>query len=117
MITLFHKPTLASSGRALALLKQASATASATATEDQAGDHTKHNQAQRDEFELDVVERAPTSDQLRSILEYVGAKRAGDVIQGAKDESDAVKRFKENSDSFQTPVVMHTLHDISEQQS
>ncbi|KAI9882477.1 MAG: hypothetical protein M1823_005777 [Watsoniomyces obsoletus] len=105
VITLFHKPASASSARALTLLKQASANASQTATQDQASDHSAQNKIKRSEFELNVIEDAPTTDQLRSILEYVGAKRAGDLVHGAKDEADAVKRLKSDAESFRRPVV------------
>ena len=94
-----------SSLRVLTILKQASAHASETATEDQAADHTHQNKLQRTEFELNVTEQAPTSDQLRTILEYVGERRAKDVIDGAKDAEDAIQKLKENPKRFRAPVV------------
>ena len=105
VITLFHKPTVAASKRVLTLLKQASAEASEPATEDQASDHSHQNAAQRTEFELDIMESPPTPDQLSNILEYVGARRAGDIIQGAKDAADAMKKLKESGENFKAPVV------------
>ncbi len=89
----------------MTLLKQASATASETATIDQAGDHAAQNKAQRSEFELNVTEDPPTSDQLRSILEYVGGRKAGDIVRGARDEADAMKKLTENAENFKRPVV------------
>jgi hypothetical protein len=86
----------------LTLLKQASAQASENATEDQASDHSAQNKIQRSDFDLDVTEEAPTSDQLRTILEYVGGKNAGRLVQGAKDVEDAL-RLRENG--FKRPVV------------
>jgi hypothetical protein len=91
--------------RVHAMLKQASATATEYATEDQASDHTAQTHPKREEFELDVTEDPPTSDQLKSILEYVGAQKAGSIIKGAKDEVDAMRKLKENADNFQRPVV------------
>lgn len=88
-----------------ALLKQVSANASETATEDQASDHSSQSKPSRPEFELEVTEEPPTSDQLKSILEYVGAQKAGTIIKGARDEADAMRKLKESSDSFQAPVV------------
>lgn len=89
------------------LLKQASANAQETATEDQASDHTHQNkQVQREPFELEVTEAAPTPDQLQSILEYVGAGKAPQLVKGAQDQSDALKKLKENGDNFQRPVVV-----------
>ena len=91
--------------RVHALLKQASAKAAEHATEDQASDHTAQTQPRRAEFELDVTEEPPTEDQLQSILEYIGAHRVGEVVSGAKNESDAVKKLQINRDNFQRPLV------------
>ena len=85
--------------------KQASANASEHATEDQASDHSAQSKPNRAEFELEVTEEPPTQDQLKSILEYVGAQKASTIIKGARDEADAMRKLKENSESFQTPVV------------
>lgn len=116
-ITLFHSPSLASSSRALNILKQASTTAAETATEDQASDYSAHAKQQRGEFELEVTTAAPTSDQLRSILDYIspvsgvgglGDKATygvGELVKGAKDAEDAIKRFKEDEGRFVRPVV------------
>lgn len=106
VITLFHSPTAPASMRVHSLLKQASATAGETATEDQASDHAQQtkNSAQT-QFELNVIEDAPTPDQLKSILEYVGANGAGKVIQGATSEKDAFTKWKKDSGSFQRPLV------------
>ena len=60
---------------------------------------------QRTEFELNVTEDAPTKDQMRTILEYVGGKKASQLIQGARDEADALKKLGENGERFQRPVV------------
>ncbi|KAI9852804.1 MAG: hypothetical protein M1838_005025 [Thelocarpon superellum] len=106
VITLFHKASVPSSLRTLNVLKQASAAASASATEDQASGHSHQNAVQRSDFEMNVTEEAPTADQLRSILEYVGARRAGDIVQGARDEADAMRKLRENGESFKRPVVV-----------
>ncbi|KAI9804967.1 MAG: hypothetical protein M1833_006270 [Piccolia ochrophora] len=106
VITLFHKPSSAPSMRVLTLLKQTAATASETATEDQAGDHSHQDRRQRTDFELNVTEEPPTSDQLRSIFEYAGAKKAGDIVKGARDEADAMKKLKESVENFQRPVTV-----------
>ena len=60
---------------------------------------------QRTEFELDITEDAPTSDQLRSILEYVGARKAKDIVDGARDEADAIRKLSEDKGRFKAPVV------------
>lgn len=95
--------------RVHALLKQASANAASTSTQDQASDHSAQTNSTREEFKLEVTESAPTSDQLRSILEYVGVSKVGSVITGAKNEADAVRKFRSNDDSFQRPVVCSML--------
>ncbi|EXJ86441.1 hypothetical protein A1O3_03392 [Capronia epimyces CBS 606.96] len=107
VITLFHKPSVPASARVLTLLKQASAQASETATEDQASDHTPQNTAvTRDPFELEVTETAPTPDQLKSIFGYLGAGVAGDLVKGAASQSDALRKVQENGDVFTRPVVV-----------
>lgn len=106
MITLFHKASAGPSVRIANLLKQASAHAAETATEDQASDHS-HQAAHtaREPFELDITEATPTPDQLSSILDYVGAGKAGELVKGATSQSDALRKLKENPDSFIRPVV------------
>lgn len=107
MITLFHKPSVPASVRVSNLLKQASAQASETATEDQASDHTAQNAAvTRDPFELEVTENAPTPDQLKSIFEYLGSGRAGDLVKGAASESDALRKVNQDGALFVRPVVV-----------
>jgi uncharacterized protein DUF1687 len=93
----------------LTLLKQANATAATTATEDQASAHENHSVAQKNEFELDVTESAPTSDQLRSILEYVGEKNAASVVEGASDEADAQRRVRLDANTLKRPLVSDAI--------
>ncbi|RVX69472.1 hypothetical protein B0A52_06536 [Exophiala mesophila] len=107
VITLFHKPSISASVRAANILKQASAAASATATEDQASDHTAQNKhADRDPFELEITENPPTADQLKSIFDYVGSGKAAQLVEGAASQSDALRKLKENGDAFKRPVVV-----------
>jgi len=89
----------------LTLLKQTSAAASETATIDQASDHSAQNKIQRSDFDLDIVEGTPTQDQIRSILDYVGPSNIGKVIKGANNEAEALKKFKQDGESFLRPVV------------
>jgi arsenate reductase-like glutaredoxin family protein len=90
--------------RVLTLLKQANAQSAAHATEDQASSHEAQNKAERTEFELDVTEAPPTSDQLKNILEYLGGS-PNKVISGASDVTDAMRRLKADGDAFQRPLV------------
>jgi arsenate reductase-like glutaredoxin family protein len=86
-------------------LKQASANATEYATEDQASDHSHQTNPRRAEFELEITEEPPTTDQLKSILEYVGVQKASTIIKGAKGEADAMKKLKENADNLNRPIV------------
>ncbi|KAH8169899.1 hypothetical protein LIA77_10443 [Sarocladium implicatum] len=106
IITLFHKPSNPASTRVATLLKQASANAQAGATEDQASDHSHQSHPAREEFELNITEDAPTQDQVQTILDYVGESKVQSIIKGAQDQKDALKRFKENKESFQRPVTV-----------
>ncbi len=106
IITLFHKPSSPASVRVLALLKQASANASVTSTEDQASSTPAQS---RQEFELNITEDNPTSDQVQTILGYVGASGISSIIKGAKTENEALKKFRENAENFQRPVVCTTI--------
>ena len=91
--------------RVATLLKQASAVAAEYATEDQASDHTAQTNARRPEFNLNVTEDQPTTGQLQTILEYVGDSRIPSFVKGAKTQSEAIKKFKENQENFLRPVV------------
>ncbi|KAH8907784.1 DUF1687-domain-containing protein [Coniochaeta sp. PMI_546] len=104
IITLFHKSSTPASTKVLNLLKQVSANASEAATEDQASDHTAQAQLQRAEFDLDVTEKPPTPDQLRTILDYVG--NPSTVVSGASTVDEAMKKFKQDAESFKRPVVV-----------
>ncbi|KAI0475775.1 DUF1687-domain-containing protein [Xylariaceae sp. FL0804] len=108
IVTLFQKSGQQASVRAATLLKQAAANATNTATEDQASDHSHqtHPHRQRHEFKLDIVEEPPTSDQLRTILEYVGKNRISSIINGASDETEAMKKFKESTENLNRPLIV-----------
>ncbi|TLS22460.1 uncharacterized protein PpBr36_09760 [Pyricularia pennisetigena] len=107
-VTLFHKASSPTSMRVLTLLKQTAASASETATEDQAGDHTAHNETQRSrpEFELNVTEDLPTEGQLQTILEYVDQPAIPELVKGANSVTEALKKYKFDKESFQRPVVV-----------
>jgi hypothetical protein len=105
VVTLFHKPGNEASVRVHTLLKQANAQSVAHATEDQAASHQAQDKAERTEFELDVTEAPPTSDQLKNILEYLGGS-PGKVVQGASDETDAMRRLKADGNTFIRPLVV-----------
>lgn len=88
-------------------MKQASAHAHETATEDQASDHSHQNKmVNRDPFELEITESAPTPDQLKNIFEYLGGGKAAQIVKGASSESDALRKVKESGDNFQRPVLV-----------
>ncbi|RYP53620.1 hypothetical protein DL769_010489 [Monosporascus sp. CRB-8-3] len=108
IVTLFHKSSSPASVRAANLLKQVSANATESATEDQASDHTPQTNSfrQREEFDLNITEDPPTADQLRTILEYVGKNKISSVVNGASTENEALKKFRESTDNFKRPVVV-----------
>ncbi|KAM0279648.1 hypothetical protein ACHAQH_004449 [Verticillium albo-atrum] len=106
IITLFHKAGAPASQRVATILKQASANASAGATEDQASDHTAQTHPKRSEFELNITEELPTADQVKTILEYVGPSKVSSIISGASNETEALKKYKMDSNSFQRPVIV-----------
>ncbi|RYO79779.1 hypothetical protein DL766_006377 [Monosporascus sp. MC13-8B] len=108
IVTLFHKASSPASLRAANLLRQVSANATESATEDQASDHTAQTNSlrQRPEFELNITEDPPTTDQLKTILEYVGKNKISSVVNGASTENEALKKFKESGDNFKRPVVV-----------
>jgi arsenate reductase-like glutaredoxin family protein len=107
VVTLFHKPSNQASTRVLTLLKQANAQSVAHATEDQASSHKAQDQAERTEFELDITEAPPTTDQLKNILDYLGGgSAAGKVISGAENETDAMRRLKADGEAFHRPCVV-----------
>ncbi|KAF1347863.1 thioredoxin-like protein [Delphinella strobiligena] len=106
VVTIFHSPKSPASIRAHTFLKQSAANAQATATEDQASSHEQQSKDQRTEFELDVQEGEPTSDQLTNIIEYLGADKVGTVVEGATSPTDALRKLKENGDLFKRPVIV-----------
>src|SRR5690606_21094665 len=59
----------------------------------------------RDPFELTIEEEAPTEGQVETILEYAGEKNIANVIEGANNMPEALRRFQLNKDTFQRPMV------------
>ncbi|KEQ88071.1 hypothetical protein M438DRAFT_332526 [Aureobasidium pullulans EXF-150] len=106
VITLFHSPSSPASIRVHTLLKQTAAAAQTTATQDQASSHPQQSKIERTNFELDVQEGAPTSDQLTNIFEYLGQDKIGNVIEGASSPTEALRKLKESGSAFQRPLVV-----------
>ncbi|KAL1633089.1 hypothetical protein SLS56_003160 [Neofusicoccum ribis] len=105
VVTIFHEPASASSVRVVNLLKQAQANSSTTTTIDQASSTDQHK-AEQHEFDLEVQEQPPTSDQVETILTYLGADNASKVVEGATNQEEAVRKFKLNANSFIKPLVV-----------
>ncbi|EEQ30210.1 hypothetical protein McanMca71_000531 [Microsporum canis] len=111
IITLFHKPSLASSTKALNVLQKASTAIKERSTTSSSGAPLRGS-----DFELNVTEEPPTADQLSLIMDYmtssplasggIGVGKPGDLVSGATDRPDAIKKLKENADSFIRPVVV-----------
>ncbi|KIW09302.1 uncharacterized protein PV09_00218 [Verruconis gallopava] len=106
VITVFHKPSAPGSTRVVTFLKQHQANAQNTATEDQAGSHQVPPPTQRADYDLDIQEDAPTGDQLKTILEYAGPGKAGTIVQGARDITDALEKVKRDATLFNRPLVV-----------
>lgn len=60
----------------------------------------------REPFELDVTESVPTEDQLRSIIEYVGQQKLGQIVEGATSVSDAAKKLAADEGAFKRPLIV-----------
>ena len=73
--------------------------------------------SRREEFELNITEDPPTPEQLKSILEYIGTQRASTIVKDAKNKADAMKKLKENAETFQKPVVRCTTSQSLQAQS
>ncbi|KAM5346814.1 hypothetical protein ACJ41O_009819 [Fusarium nematophilum] len=106
IVTVFHKASSPASVRVANLLKQVSANATAGATIDQASDHSSQTKPIREQFELNITEEPPTDDQVKTILEYVGASGISNIVKGANNEKDALRKFKESKENFIRPVVV-----------
>ncbi|KAI5277870.1 hypothetical protein KEM52_004823 [Ascosphaera acerosa] len=119
VITLFHSPALRSSQRALELLQRAAA----AAQEGEGGKlfswegnrEGKETQEARSipatDFELEVTTAPPTEDQLGSIFDYLGAAAAvpapaAQVVRGARDREDALRKVLADQSRFIRPVVV-----------
>lgn len=109
VITVFHKPSISSSTRVVTFLKQHQANAQNPATEDQASDKGAAPPTQRADYDLDIQEQPPTGDQLKSILQYVGPGKAGTIVQGARDVTDAIEKVKRDGGLFNRPLVWHLM--------
>ncbi|KAH9883999.1 DUF1687-domain-containing protein [Xylariomycetidae sp. FL2044] len=112
IVTLFHKSSNPASIRAATLLKQVSANATESATEDQASDHSHqtHPHRQRQEFQYQIVEDLPTADQVRTILEYVGKNKIDSVIPGTSNMDDALKKYKQNPETLKRPLIVDWMN-------
>lgn len=81
--------------RILNVLKDASARASGSSTD----------KKQQSPFELNVSETPPTTDQLTTILEYVEGDKSTELVDGAKNNGEAINILKEDPKKFKAPVV------------
>ncbi len=104
VLTLFHAPKQADSVKVLNTLRSATAHAESSAISGKNPTAT---------FELDVVEAptAPTPDQLRSILEYVGKNKVGEIVKGASSEAEAARILEEKGPMTSERVLRPILVD------
>ncbi|KAK6351656.1 hypothetical protein TWF718_004810 [Orbilia javanica] len=106
VLTLFHSPRSEASNRVLSALK----TASTAAEESSASSGVSRNASgeKKQMFELDVVEGPMTTAQLRSILDYVGENKVGEIVEGARGVHDAMKILDgtKGVDAIKRPIVV-----------
>ncbi|KAH8153520.1 uncharacterized protein LAJ45_02333 [Morchella importuna] len=100
VLTLFHAPKSAPSKRVLDLLKEASTSAA-------------EDPGKKAVFELEVVNApaVPTPSQLRSILEFAGKNRVGEIMKGATSEREAMKALEEGGENVSERVLRPLLVD------
>jgi arsenate reductase-like glutaredoxin family protein len=55
---------------------------------------------------MQITEEPPTADQLKTIFEYLGTGKVGEIVKGATGESEALRIFKGDPESFQRPVLV-----------
>ncbi|EPS36936.1 hypothetical protein H072_9489 [Dactylellina haptotyla CBS 200.50] len=113
VLTLFHSPRSEASNRVLSALKAANTAAeeAAVAPNTSAGATTSNGDNKKQIFELDVVEGPMTPSQLRSILDYVGDGKIGDIVEGANGVADAMKILEgaKGGDALKRPIVSPSL--------
>ena len=90
VLTLFHAPKNEGSVKVLELLRGQS---------EKATRRSIFGSRPAASFEIDVVEAptVPTADQFRSILEFVGPGRVGDIVKGAHYNGEALKALQQGS--------------------
>ena len=80
---------------------------------DQAADHSGQNKLQRSDFELNVTEEPPTGDQLKTIIEYAGERKASQIVDGARDALDAIHKLSQDRNKFRAPVVSINMNNAA----
>ena len=45
---------------------------------------------------------------MRTIIEYTGDRKAGQIVEGARDGADAINRITQDIKKFKAPVVCGT---------
>lgn len=88
-VTLFHKPSSSASSRILSRLKEA----------------TSADAANPAPIQLEVTEGSPTTDQLKSILDYAGESNLTKVVGGAKDITEAQRKVRMDGEALTRPIV------------
>ncbi|KAI5300368.1 hypothetical protein KEM56_002510 [Ascosphaera pollenicola] len=103
--------------RALDLLKRASALAQDSSSgmtfnqvEPTSEASSKEVPVPGNEFELEITTKPPTEDQLNNIFDYLGSTAAlpgkvSDIVQGARDKEDAIRKVMADGNKFIRPVV------------
>ncbi|RJE16828.1 hypothetical protein PHISCL_10835, partial [Aspergillus sclerotialis] len=104
---------LAPSTRALQILKAASEASTASAAEANNNNANATQSTQRGEFDLQVTDVPPTTQQLQNILDYIASgptpRPVSEIVKGANDAKEALRVFAglseaERGERFFRPV-------------
>ncbi|KAK6503602.1 hypothetical protein TWF481_008615 [Arthrobotrys musiformis] len=107
VLTLFHSSRSEASNRVLSALKTANTAAEESSVAPSTNGNTNGGNSKQI-FELDIVEGPMTTTQLRSILDYVGENKVGDIVEGARGVHDAMKILEgaKGVDAVKRPIVV-----------
>ncbi|KAK9468860.1 thioredoxin-like protein [Lipomyces arxii] len=92
VVTLFHSPTSSASRRALQALKQSAPL------------------LEKARYKLDVTEAAPTADQLKTIVQYLGPEKVSAIVDGASTLREAYSITAQSPDSVLRPIVVDWIN-------
>lgn len=60
-----------------------------------------------------MTEEPPTGDQLKTIIEYAGDRKASQMVDGARDALDAMHKLSQDKNKFKAPVVSTDMENVA----